>query len=99
MNRQVKNRLTAALLCVCYITISFFAAGLVIEHADHDCIGHDCSICAQIHSAGKSLKQLDIFAVCAAFAFVLIGSLHLYGFLIKNISLFTPVTLKIRMNH
>ena len=100
MNRQAKKRLFSLLLCICFIAGSLLAAVFVIEHAVHDCDGHGCSVCAQIHSAEKLLEQLYMAAVCAAFALAgLSAAAYAFRLILQHVSLITPITQKIRMNN
>ncbi|MDD4565587.1 MAG: hypothetical protein PHE79_08985 [Eubacteriales bacterium] len=100
MNRQGKTRLFTMLLCVCFITGFFLTTAFIIEHSDHDCIGHGCPVCVQIHLAENLLKQLSIVISCVAFASACLFALfNTFLPVIQNIFLVTPVTQKIRMNN
>lgn len=100
MNRHSKKRLLAMLFCVCFIAVSLLTTTFIITHADHDCAGHDCPVCAQIHLAENLLKQLSMVTSCFAFTFAgLLAILSAFALIIPHIDLATPVTLKVKMNN
>lgn len=102
MTRQSKKQFFAILFCVCFIASSLLTTTFIIRHADHDCAGHDCPVCAQIHSAVNLLKQFGMGMACLTFAFVfadLFATLNHFSSVTLHIDLATPVTLKVRMNN
>ncbi|MDR1397582.1 MAG: hypothetical protein LBJ14_07605 [Desulfarculales bacterium] len=81
--------------------MSFFLLSPVftISHADHDCSGEQCPVCAQINSAQQMSKQMapaggHFFTAVSAPAFFM-SVLAMAG----TVFCLTPVTLKIRMNN
>lgn len=52
------RRLTAFLVCLCLVAAFLFSAWFIISHVDHDCLGDDCPICAQIHQYADFLQKL-----------------------------------------
>ncbi|MCQ1530694.1 hypothetical protein [Lutispora saccharofermentans] len=102
MNRQSKKRFFAALFCICFVIFSLLTAAFIITHADHDCVGHDCTVCAQIHTSANLLKQLGTAIACSAFAFAFAGlfaASNIFPPVILHIVFTTPVTLKVRMDN
>lgn len=55
-----KNRTLALLICVTFFIVTLFSVLFVVAEADHDCIGEDCPVCACIHHAEQTLKQLGM---------------------------------------
>lgn len=93
------RRLLALLVCVCIAAVFLLSEWFIFTHADHDCTGEHCSVCAQIHTLENLLKQLGLapiivmaafFNSFAAFALVNRGNIH---------AAITPITLKVRMNN
>lgn len=53
-----KQKTLASLICAVFIAVAFFSILFIAEEADHDCTGENCPICACIHHAEETLKQL-----------------------------------------
>lgn len=100
MKRHTGKRILAFSLCCLFALGLFLTAALILKHADHDCVGHDCMVCAQLHAAQKLLKQLSL-AAWGGVAYAGLG-LALACFRGKRtgaILFLTPVAQKVRMNH
>ena len=103
-SKQSKKRLIALVLLFCFIVVSMLSEVFILTHADHahDNIGVDagCSTCARIQSAENLLKQLGTAIVSAVSMFAgLFAVIAIMGSVSSDITLLTPVTLKIRMNN
>lgn len=61
-----KQKTLAALICTAFMLVAFFSIFFIVEEARHDCTGENCPICACIHQAEKTLKQVGAGAVGAA---------------------------------
>ncbi|MBQ5316088.1 MAG: hypothetical protein J6I96_00885 [Oscillospiraceae bacterium] len=87
---RTKSRYTAVVIAVLILILPFFIA----HHADHDCTGDDCPVCAVIYSferimggAGSVQTAVSLVfcaAVCPAVC-------------IPVMSAVTPVMLKVRL--
>ncbi|MCL2271943.1 MAG: hypothetical protein FWC19_03945 [Treponema sp.] len=72
MKQQIS--ITAFLLLICFISVSFFPVFSLIIHTDHDCISAidmECHVCVIIHNAVNLLKHISrvvayVFFTCAA---------------------------------
>lgn len=103
-NKQFNKRLIALAFLLCFIVVSIFSEAFIRTHADHahenNGVGGGCATCAQIQSAENLLKQLATAVVSTASALVgMFAVIAIIQFDSSNITLLTPVTLKIRMNN
>ncbi|NLT58885.1 MAG: hypothetical protein GXX99_07995 [Clostridiales bacterium] len=73
MNRQLNKRRCALLICGLFVLGLLLATTWIIRHADHDCVGHDCPVCALLHAVEKLLKPLSPAALGCACAFAGLG--------------------------
>ena len=100
MNSKTAKRLIALFTCILFIAAFLFTTSFIVEHAGHDCMGRDCSVCAQINSAEKVLKQLSAAMVGAGF---IVGCLFFIAFQIRPavslMGLSTLVYLKVKMDN
>jgi hypothetical protein len=100
MNRRTKKQIFAFAVLTVFIMVSVLSLSFIIGHTEHDCTGHDCTVCAQLHTAQNLLKQITTLIVGAAFLYA--GPLLvwlLFQNLAARIVLLTPVSLKVRMNN
>ncbi len=70
-----KTRITAAVLAALVALVALSSVVFMISHAEHDCAGEDCPVCAQLYACAQNLKHLAaaagvVFAV-VVFAAVL----------------------------
>lgn len=54
-----KQRTLAFITCAVFIIVTLFSILFIVKEADHDCIGKNCPVCACIHKAEQTLKQLE----------------------------------------
>jgi hypothetical protein len=98
-NRLGKHERTLGLtvfLLFTFLLPAFFAA----IHAEHDCTGADCAVCAQIHDCSEVLKRL-FDGLSNALPTVGLVSVFLCH-LLRNfypIEKLTPARTKIRLNN
>lgn len=103
-HKQSEKRLIALALLLCFIVVSMLSQAFILAHAGHT---HDnnggggvCTTCTQIQNAENLLKQLGTAVVSAAAAFAgMFAAVAMIRSASYNITLLTPVTLKIRMNN
>lgn len=103
-NKQSKKRLVVLAFLLCFIVVSMLSQAFILTHADHahdnNGVGGGCATCAQIQSAENLLKQLGTAVINAAAAFTgLFTVIAIIQSAFSDITLLTPVTLKIRMNN
>lgn len=53
-----KQRLLAGFTCAVFVIVAFFSLLFIAKEAHHDCAGEDCPVCACIHQAEQTLKQI-----------------------------------------
>lgn len=100
MGMQTKKRIMALLVLSVFLLSAFFSASPIIEHADHDCTGYDCTICIQLHTAQHLLKQIVAAILGAGFLYAgLCFARLLFQHAVAGAALLTPVSLKVRMDN
>ena len=53
-----KKKITAAIICIIFIVVTFASLFYIVKEENHKCTGEDCPICACIHQAEQTLKNL-----------------------------------------
>ncbi len=94
------NRILTGIMAVMVLFVVLFSAFYIGAHADHDCTGEDCPICACIAQCENILHGsggIPFLAANGILPIVLLtGSIIIsYGVVISN----TPVSTKVRMNN
>lgn len=97
---MTKKRILAAVLTALVLAVMLSSSLFIIEHADHDCTGEDCSICQQIYLCTQTLKTLSL-AVIAATVFYAFSAL--LSITIRQVETacvpHTPVSLKVKLTN
>ncbi len=77
-----------------------FSSFFIALHADHDCMGEDCPICACIQQCEKTMRGTgsDMIAISAVIAPVFITLLTM-SFNVSSFQWDTPVSIKVRLNN
>ena len=97
MGKKIRN--ITILLCICFLLFSALSVLLVAGHADHDCAGEHCEICALIARLDSALK-LTWLAVTAIAVFFVLPRICERLSSARALSLYkTPVSLKVQMNN
>ncbi len=52
------QRILAGFTCAAFVIVAFFSLIVIAKEAHHDCTGEDCPVCACIHQAEQTLKQI-----------------------------------------
>ena len=52
------QRILAGFTCAAFVIVAFFSLLFIAKEAHHDCTGEDCPVCACIHQAEQTLKQI-----------------------------------------
>lgn len=100
MDRRRQQKILALLLCILFILVSFQTISFITEHALHDCIGHDCSVCAQLQDSRHLLQQFAAVLIAVAFLAVNLHILQSYfQRTAAHNAIQIPVLLKVRMNN
>ena len=53
-----KKKCTAAIICILFVFVTFASLFYIVKEADHECTGENCPICACVHQAHQTLKNL-----------------------------------------
>lgn len=95
-----KKRLIATLLTVMVIFVVLFSSLFIVENANHDCIGDDCSICYVISVCKNVLKTIGLaLAVAILTAFVGTFMLFLPSLTERVAGSISLVTLKVKLSN
>ena len=103
MAKHVGCKRCIVLLLMSLLLMSLlFPVFLAVVHQHHDCTGHDCLVCAMIHSTHDFLKRL-LQAVAMAMASIFAAILAYFGRAAvdhpKLLRGSTPVALCVRLNN
>lgn len=94
-----KQKRLAFIICMAFIATAFFSVLFIVKEADHDCTGENCPVCACIHQAEQTLKQLGTGDTGSTFIIArssfVIAPLFLAVLLIPCVSL---ISQKVRLN-
>ena len=94
MMRSKKKKSIVALLCI--LIIIAYTSIVFLPHA-HDCVGHDCTVCALIETSRNTMIGLALAATVHQLANIVFTNSITY----KSIPLSnngTPVALKVKLS-
>jgi hypothetical protein len=97
-------RFFAALICICLIAAPLFSSAFILTHSRHahDHLGPSggCATCVSVKIAENLLKALgSMLIICALFLGGRNSFLGILNFDSSNLSLLSPVALKVRLNN
>ena len=98
MNTRTKRTFSVA-VCILFLFVTFASLFYIVKEENHHCTGEDCPICANIHQAEQTLKNIGngaitivtVNPVCILFALLIVGQF----LLVSDTSL---VGQKVRLN-
>ena len=94
------QRILAGFTCAAFVIVAFFSLLFIAKEANHDCTGEDCPVCACIHQAEQTLKQIGTGSseTAGAFApqFPLVVAFLCLPLFVPVVSL---ISQKVRMNN
>lgn len=96
------NRLKTIALIMCILLFTVVAASFpfMIVNPHHDCIGHDCSVCAKIQECKSLLPHIPLIAGVIFFALFFTRHIYyIYPGIELKIGPFTLVSLKVKLTH
>ena len=98
-SREIR-RVLACIMAVMVFFVVLFSAFFIVSHADHDCTGEDCPICACMQQCENILHGVggDSMFVSIGILPIVLFTASLFVFCYFVIS-DTPVSAKVRMNH
>ena len=101
MNKNMKHKkIIAILICLLFISSLLLSMTYIVKESNHNCIGHNCPICANIQVAVKAIGQLGTtlaIALHVGFA-IAVFCIFLFCFLTDKV-LSTLVIQHVRMNN
>ena len=53
-----RNRVVSWIVLMVFSIVIFCSSAFIIVHADHDCMGEDCSVCMELAQCHKTLHML-----------------------------------------
>ena len=94
-----KKRVFSMAVCLLFIFVTFASLFYIVKEENHNCTGEDCPICANIHQAEQTLKNIGngtitiaiVNPVCGFFTLLIIGQ-----FLLASST--SLVSQKVRLN-
>ncbi|MCR4739541.1 MAG: hypothetical protein K5886_04680 [Lachnospiraceae bacterium] len=103
MKRYYKTgriKVTAGIMTFIMLVLVLFSSLFIALHADHDCTGEDCPICACIQQCENNIRGAgsDITAASAVIMYVL-AAFSLMSFAVSSFQPDTPVSVKVRLNN
>ena len=97
--KVLNKKIIAGILAASLLFIILFSAYFIAEHADHDCGGDDCPVCACLRQCEMMIRGLETGITAGEGAylpalFLMIPVLLISSFVAGN----TPVSKKVRLN-
>ena len=92
--------ITAGIMAVMMLIVVLFSSFYIASHADHECTGEDCPICACIQQCENNIRGIG--SGVATISAVIIPVFIAFQFISYGVSLFrlsTPVSAKVRLNN
>ena len=53
-----RKKAISIIICVLFLFFTFASLLFIVEEENHNCTGEDCPVCASIHMAEQTLKNL-----------------------------------------
>ena len=99
--RLLALRWAGLAFCVLFAAAIFLPAGYIVVHAGHAHVSYDapCLTCDCLVAAQTLLRQVSVCATQAAGISIAIFMLALCICFLSHAGYFTPVALKVRLNH
>lgn len=91
------NRCLAIILCIFLFFSLIITTSFIVGETEHECVGGECEICAQISSCQDSLKKIALvkpLLLILAIVFVLVKSIVLFSDVFNKA---TPFALKVKL--
>ena len=94
------KKFIAGILAASVLFIMMFSVLFIAEHADHDCTGDDCPVCACLQQCEMMFRGLETGMTAGAgvylpLLFLIISVSLLCHFVAER----TPVAIKVRLNN
>ncbi len=93
------SRVFACIVAAMVLFVVLFSAFFIVSHADHDCTGEDCPVCACMQQCENILHGVDEGSIYAASG--ILPVILIVGFILASFCIVisdTPVSAKVRIN-
>ena len=98
MNNR-KMRLLSGIVCTMLIVVMFVSLFYIVKEENHQCTGEDCPVCACIHQAEQTLRNLGTGLVVAVrVSFTVTGGMPGGSGYCSTVRCSSLVAQKVRMN-
>ena len=61
-----KKRVFSRAVCILFLFVTFASLFYIVKEENHNCTGEDCPICANIHQAEQTLRNLGTGTIAHA---------------------------------
>ncbi len=93
-------RIAAFVMAVMMLVIMLFSSLFIAAHADHDCTGEDCPVCACIQQCENTIQGMGSgISFMSAEMLPVFLLLLLISFVVPSFRQDTPVSAKVRLNN
>lgn len=100
MQNQNLKKITALVAMLATVFVLLFSTSYLIEHAEHNCTGSDCPICAIMEQCGNNLKTIITAIILACIAIILFSVLQeTVHYQFHSVSSNSLISQKVRMNN
>lgn len=96
---QKISRVFACIMAAMVLFVVLFSAFFIVSHADHDCTGEDCPVCACLQQCENILHGVGDGSIHAASG--ILPVVFIVGFILASYCIVvsdTPVSTKVRIN-
>ena len=94
-----KMRLLSGIVCTVLVTVMLVSLFYIVKEEDHQCMGEDCPVCACIHQAEQTLRNLGTgLAVAVCVPFTVTGGIPVVSGYRPTVRCSSLVAQKVRMN-
>lgn len=93
------KRITAWIALAAVVLVMLFSVIYVSQHADHECTGAECPVCAVLEQCGNNIKNIGAIVVAIIAAFFLCVSIQKsVQYVISTYSDDSLISQKVRLN-
>ena len=94
------KRITAWIALVAVVFVMLFSVIYISQHADHECTGAECPVCAVMEQCGNNIKNIGTIIVAVAAVFFLCLSIKKsVQYVITVCPDYSLISQKVRMNN
>ena len=101
MSQNTKSkRITAWIALVAVVFVMLFSVIYILKHADHECTGAECPVCAVMDQCSNNIKNIGIIVAVVVAAFFLCLSIQkCVQFVFAVCPDYSLISQKVRMNN